>query len=335
MPISKQLSRGLLTLLALLVVTSAALAQSTSPTTPIVNGQKAGSVLVYNYFTSAPFGACPSPPCVAWEETRISLTNISTTTAVSVHLFFVDGATCSPAADSFVCLTPNQTATLLASDMAPNVKGYVIAVAVDEHGAPINFNFLIGEEYVKLASGAAAKLNAVAIAALFNGRNSPQVYLGTVRLNFNGLIYERVPHTLALSNIPSAVDGNSTLLIVNRIGGDLTTGASSLDNIFLSLFDDRENGFSGSLRSWTCQLTGVLSNSFPRVVLGFTNVIPSGRSGWMKFFPSTAGVGILGAAINFNPNAATVQTAFNGGDNLHHLTLTTDSLIIPVSPPQC
>lgn len=53
----------------------------------------------------------------------------------------------------------------------------------------------------------------------------------------------------------------------------------------------------------------------------------------MKFYPWTTGVGIVGAAINFNPNAATDRTAFNGGGNLHHLTLTTDSLIIPISPP--
>jgi hypothetical protein len=332
MPISNRLTRSLLTLYVLLVATSVALAQTR--VSPVVNGQKVGSVLVYNYFTSDPFGTCPSPPCVAWEETRINLTNTSTTRTVSVHLFFIDGATCSPAADSFICLMRNQTATFLASDMAPSVKGYVIAVAVNSSGAPINFNFLIGEEYVKLASGAAAKLNAVAIAALFT-LSRPPLYMGTAQLDFDGVTYEQVPRTLALSNIPSAVDGNSTLLVVNRIGGDLTTGAASLGNIYLSLFDDQENVSLASFQARACQLAGILSVSFPRTAPNFTNVIPSGRSGWMKLLPLTSGVGILGAAINFNPNAATVQTAFSGGDNLHHLTLTSDSLVIPVIPPSC
>jgi len=41
-----------------------------------------------------------------------------------VHLFFVDGATCS-IADSLVCLTPNQTASFLASDIDPGTTGYI------------------------------------------------------------------------------------------------------------------------------------------------------------------------------------------------------------------
>jgi hypothetical protein len=333
MPISNQFTRSLLALLALLVAASAALAQSFGPATPIVNDQKAGSVLVYNYYTAAPFYECPSPPCVAWQDTRISLTNIHTTAGVSVHLYFVEGAN-GMWADRLVCLKPNQTVTLMASDVAPGTTGYVIAVAVNDSGAPINFNFLIGEEYVKLASGAAAKLNAVAIAAVFK-RNRPHAFLGKAQLDFDGVMYEQVPHTLALSNIPSAVDGNSTLLVVNRIGGDITTGAPSLGRFFLLLFDDQNNPSAGNISSNTCQLTGVLSDTFPRVTPRFTHVIPSGHSGWMKFFPYTNGVGILGAAINFNPNAAAVRTAFSGGDNLHHLTLTTDSLIIPISPPDC
>lgn len=210
MPSSRQITHSLLALFVLLVAASAALAQSGVRATPVVNDQKAGSVLVYNYYTATPFYECPSPPCVAWQETRISITNINASRSVSVHLFFVSGVA-GTAADSFVCLTPNQTATFLASDLAPSTTGYVIAVAVNDRGDPINFNFLIGEEYVKLALGAAAKLNAVAIAALFN-RNRPHGFLGTVRLEFDGVVYEQVPRPLALSNIPSAVDGNVTLL---------------------------------------------------------------------------------------------------------------------------
>lgn len=155
MQISHQFTRSLLALLAVLVAASAALARSGPPATHVINDQKAGSALVYNYVTSAPFNACPSPPCASWQETRISMTNTHQNTSVSVNLFFVDGATCS-VTHSSVCLLPDQPASFLASDIAPNVTGYIIAVAVDRFGVPINFNYLIGDESVKLASHAGA-----------------------------------------------------------------------------------------------------------------------------------------------------------------------------------
>src|SRR5262249_12225714 len=143
MPISHRLTRSLFALLALLVGASAALAQSGAIA---ANDQKAGSVLVYNLYTSS--AATPN-----FENTRVSITNTNRATGVNVHFFFVDGSSCAPT-DAFVCLTPDQKAAFLATDVDPGVTGYIIAVAVDSAtGLPINFNFLIGEEYVKLASG--------------------------------------------------------------------------------------------------------------------------------------------------------------------------------------
>ena len=64
-------------------------------------------------------------------------------------------------------------------------------------------------------------------------------------------------------------------------------------------------------------------------------MIPAGRSGWAKIF-SQADIGLLGAMINFNPNAGTSAGAFNQGHNLHKLTLTTTpNYIIPVFPSGC
>src|SRR5205085_10784986 len=127
-----------------------------------VSDQRAGSVLVYILYSSSI--AAPSA-----QNTRVSLTDSNPGQPIAMHLFFVDGATCS-IADNLVCLTPNQTASFLASDIDPGTTGYIIAVASDlVTGCPVNFNFLIGDEYVKLSSGHAANLAAEAFAALAGG----------------------------------------------------------------------------------------------------------------------------------------------------------------------
>jgi hypothetical protein len=74
------------------------------------------------------------------------------------------------------------------------------------------------------------------------------------------------------------------MLIVNRIGGDLTTGAQTIGSLAGLLFDDSETARSFSIDGRTCQLRGLLGNNFPRTVPRYTTVIPAGRTGWMKFW---------------------------------------------------
>lgn len=125
------------------------------------------------------------------------------------------------------------------------------------------------------------------------------------------------------------------MLVINRFGGNLLTGAPALGAISGALFNDTENGFSFTFNSGSCQLRGALSNNFPRAAPPFTTVIPPDRSGWMKLW-SADDVALLGAAINFNQNAKSSAGAFNQGRNLHKLTLTkAASLTIPVIPPPC
>ncbi len=115
-----------------------------------------GSVLVYKLLQFAVVN--PNT-----ENTLITLTNTEASRTAYVHLFFVDGSNCS-VADAFICLTPNQTASFLASDIDPGVSGYIVAVAVDkDSGCPMSFNYLIGSEYIKLASGHAANLTAESV----------------------------------------------------------------------------------------------------------------------------------------------------------------------------
>lgn len=289
------------------------------------NPATAGSVLVYNVYTSS------TDP--AKQNTRINVTNSHPRLPVFVHLFFVAEG-CS-VADSYVCLTANQTTSFLASDLDPGTTGYLVAVAVDSRGCPINFNYLLGDEYVKFASGHAANLRAEAFAALAGGLPACDGNSVTAQLNFDGASYDRLPAVLALSNVGSRTDGNDTLLIVNRIGGNLGIGASTLGSLFGIFYDDAENALSFSLTGG-CQFRSSLSNNFPRTTPRFETYIPAGRTGWLKVFNQTGAIGMTGAAINFNANSASSAGAFSQGHNLHALTLSAASnYVIPVFPPSC
>ena len=295
------------------------------PATSIISSQQAGSVLIYNVYTSAAGNA-------GSQNTRLSMTNTHLTRAAYVHLFFVDGNSCS-VADSFICLTPNQTASFLASDLDPGTTGYVVAVATDRNGCPTPFNYLIGDEYVKFASGHAANLGAEAVSALAFG-NVPVCNGDTAQLNFDGMSYGLLPRVLAASSLSSRADNNDTLLIVNRIGGSLISGAATINGLFGLLYDDAERGVSFQLPANQCQYRTTLNNEL-RVTPRYEAVIPAGRTGWMKLW-SFIDAGILGVQINRNANAASNAGAFNQGHNLHKLTLTnTGNVTIPIFPPGC
>ncbi len=299
------------------------------PPSSVVSDQKAGSILVYNFYKSD-----TSRPD---SDTEINITNTHQSQTVAVHLFFVRNTSCH-APNIHVCLAGNQTVSFLASDFDPNNSGYIIAIAVDRNtGVPISHNFLIGGEYIKTASGHNGKLNAVAIAALYSGSLPGYVPSSpTATINFDGSLtgYNLIPRVLALDGIPSRTDGNDTLLVVNRIGGNLTGTVGPISSISGILYDDAENPHSFSASPNTCQVQSSLTNSFPSTVPPFESVIPTGRSGWMKFFEGSGDFGLLGAALNAN----NLSDSFTGARNLKATTLSeSNSLVIPVitPPPAC
>ena len=341
---SRRLTEALLALCALVVMGTSAMAADPGlafPATSEVSDQKAGSVLYYNYYTSSP--ASPN-----LQNTRFNITNTSSTSAAFVHLFFIDGGSCS-ISDRNVCLTANQTLTFLASEQDPGVTGYMVAVAVDGvFGCPTSFNFLIGDEYVKSETGHQANLGAEAFSALYEG-NLPGCDGNSVTaaLLFNGVAeatvghvagvgYNRAPRVLAMSNIPSILDGNDTRLIVLRVGGSLITGSgNTIGTLFGILYDDQEQSHSWA-QARGCFSIAQLTNNFPRVSPRFDQVIPAGQTGWNKLWVPDADVAILGSMINRNPNAGTASGAFNGGHNLHKLTLSAAGVVtIPIFPPSC
>ncbi len=295
-----------------------------------ISGQKAGSVLIYPIYTSSATSANV-------QNTKINITNLSTTSATSIHLFFVSDS-CFPT-DAFICLTPIQTATFLASDVDPGVSGFMIAIATDLNtGCPISFNFLQGDEWVKFATGHAAKLQAEAVAALFTGSLSGcNASSATATLFFNGSStgYNQLPRTLALDSISSRADGNSTLLILCRIGGNLALSYPTIGTVSGTLYDGvAASGYPFSF-SASCQLRTELRNSFPVTNPVFEIAIPSGKRGWLSL-SATSDIGLVGAVVNFNANSTNLRSAFNGGQLLHALTLsTTNSLMMPVFPFSC
>src|SRR5262249_5309005 len=330
MQFSCKLKHMWLVLIVLVVFTLATKAAEPGlpyPNTSGVSDQKMGSVLFYNLYSSSVVNANA-------QNTDISVTNTSSTTPVFVRLFFVNSITCEPA-PADICLTPNTTVSFLISDVDPGVTGYILAVAINSAGCPISFNHLIGDEYIRLASGHTANLAAEAITAVFSdmdGTAVPGCGATTATISFDGASYNRVPRVLALDKIGSRADGNSTLLIINRVGGNLTISAGPIGSGSGIVINDAGNVFPFSFTSGSCQIITRFSLS--------TRLIPSGHTGWIKF-QADEDRGIFGAAINFKPGVAPWM-AFNGGHNLHELALQNptapavfDSYTVPVSPPTC
>ncbi|MFN0084583.1 MAG: hypothetical protein ACKVX9_04280 [Blastocatellia bacterium] len=286
-------------------------------------GQRPGSILIYPIYISDPTNSNS-------QNTRINITNIDVSRPAFLHMFFVDGSSCS-VADNYLCLTPNQTTTFLMSDLDPGVSGYLVAVAVDDKGWPVKFNYLIGDEYVKFSSGHAANLGAEAVPAI--DVPQPTMSSNTAAIQFNGAQFGYLGRVLAADSIPSVADGNSTMLILDRIGGDLAIGASTIGSMFGLLYNDAENAFSFNVTQGSCQMRNILSSSFPRTSPRFTEVVAAGRTGWIKLWLNTPGNegGLIGATINFNQNIG----GYRGGHSLHKLTLGSSTLNIPVFAPSC
>jgi hypothetical protein len=284
----------------LAVFSTAAFAQGYPIGSSHLSDIKPGSVLFYNRYTSNP--ANPQQG-----DTQINITNTSQNSDVTIHLFLVDGSTCS-VADSFVSLTQNQTTSFLMSDYDPGVVGYVVAVAVSG-GSPTQFNFLIGDEYIRETDGRAYNLPAVAVAKRSAGSVEPGTE-GTATMNFDGIDYEQLPASVAVSSFNSqATDNTQVHLYVP--GANLIIGSSpTTTTIFTLVYDDTERVFSTTTR-FVCY--GTLQLSSLRIAGGsLNNIVPAGRTGWIRF--NGGGRPLLGAVTQRG-------NVFTGAHNLHALTL--------------
>jgi len=318
-----------------------------------VSENKLGSVLFYNYYTSDISSASVN--------TRFSITNANPSQDIAVHLFFVDGSTCN-IADNFICLTRNQTASFLASDIDPNVTGYVIAVAVDTQGRPAGFNYLAGVTSTGhrfgLAAVAAARRDFTTATSFSSPINSDGF---SSTMFFNGTQYDFLPQTMVLDNFPSQTAGlgtsaGDTRLYVYTPHSDLATGGGSLPGgtLFFLIHDDQENTFSGQL-SYVCYLSSDKQRiTSVRTSPNVNTVVPAGQSGWASFYvfgsrTVRCNVGGSTVALSNLPlmgATATKVGSYLGGHNLRYATLfnpgatlanpnTGYSITIPLIPPSC
>ncbi len=345
---SRKLTHALLALVALVVLASAAMAQNIGPgalpgVNAMVSDQKAGSVLFYTYYQSS---------TSAGTNTRVNITNTNPVTSAFVHVFFQ--AACTPA-DAFICLTPSQTMSFTTLDYDPDSTGYIVAIAVDGGnavvagtGCPINFNWLIGDEYLRIAGGFTANLGAEAVAARYgvdgsridtcdaNSLTAVLAFSGAASANNND--YDALGGVLAVDNFPSLLDNNAIRLIVQAPRGDFRAGASNTSVLFGVLYDEAEQPFSFTVNV-TCQnplvnFTGT-NPGVPRILGGGLNqVVGIGRTGWMRFWDINTGNGLIGAVLINNTVSST--NSFSGGHTLHKLTLNTNNVItIPIFTPAC
>jgi hypothetical protein len=310
--------------------------------------QRTGSVLFFNYYASS----TDSP---ASDDTDVSLTNTSTTSAAFIRLLFVNGDTGGVAA-STICLTATQTARFALSELRPGESGFLIAVSINGvNGCPSSFNHLVGRADVRLASGFRGSLEAVSVPAV---SNSFQMFgcdsdSAQVDLAFSGLEdeYARLPRTLELSSVPARADAR-TLLVVNRIGGSGVSlaGVGSASGV---LYDDAQNAFPFSFTHGAPQFRSELSNAFPATSTPFETVIPGGRTGWLALFNASSDFAYLGAALTLaqtsgakpvaalrtgRDQAAPPSPAITGAVNLRAPTITNGAVTLPglpVFPPSC
>lgn len=292
------------------------------PTTSEASAQKQGAVLFYAYYTS-------DTGNLSLEDTRFTLTN-GDVNPQRVHVFFVNGQS-GAVSDEFICLGGNQTTSLQTSSLAPNVNGYVVAVAVNgTTGCPIGTegNALSGMVHVKRADGFRGSLPAIAVSALYAGSIAGcSGATPTASMPFNGVSYNLLPRVVAVDHLPSRADGRNTLLVVNRTSGNLAGTASALGKLAGSMYDDAENKAGWVLPVATTQLETEIRNGVPTIPPPVETFIPAGRTGWTRFRSYPTDFGLLGAAFSLDPT---------GSYNLKANTLSgATSITVPVSAPGC
>ena len=296
-----------------------------------VSDQKPGSILVYPYYTSN---------AQTKADTRVTLSNLGST-GVIVHLFFLRGSDCQQS-DQFVCLTKGASISAKMSEQDPETTGYIVAVAVNDMGAPIHRNQLIGNAFVNAGdffgnygAEAFAAVDGVALAGLpLSGANAD----GTHTLNFNGGLsgtvaapifgYDRAADQFAVE-IQSPNDATGQTIVHASLNGNIATaGLSNISQAGTGLLwrgDEKQGSFVRFIGG-NCQSINTITATSPRVPTGLGVFLPKGSIGTLTYATSEASVGLV-----LTPKS----NAWSGIRTLHKTRTKNSTLTVPVFMPVC
>ncbi len=282
-----------------------------------LNDQKPGSLLLFHRYSS---NASNSQR----EDTQITLTNTHPATNAHVRMFLVAGSTCQ-VNELQICLAPQQTTNFLMSDLDPGTRGYLMALATDATGKPIQFNWLTGNAIIK-NGGQTLSLNAYAVSK----RDGAIVTPGTdnlAELIFDDANYDRLPSQLAFESVPSqANSANATTLTLYRPLENFASGSMSLT----AQLTGRSNSAPTSQTAGNVNVACYADTSVSNLRLSpmtASNLLPSGTSAW--FIGTVAdGKPLLGVQLNAG--------AFSGGFSARPLAYATEYRIkIPLAAVSC
>ena len=316
MQTSHKLTRIFFALMTLIVLAAGALAQAADID---ISDQKAGSALVYPYYTS---------DSQSKGDTRVTLSNVGTQT-VAVHLFFFDKS-CNQA-DTFVCLTPNASIAMKASEFDPEVQGgWLLAVAVNAAGRPLgqnlaegSYNALIGNAFVN-SGNEVGNYGAEAIRDFTTGR----VIIGGVTDPTQDTITFNAPTQFAVE-IQSPVDAAGQKIVTVGLSGSITDmtlkGAGHVGIGQLYNGNEKPFGSFSKLLTDACRAEATITATNPRVPLGLGVLIPSGQVGTMKFNVIRA-VGLLITPKN---------NKWSGIRTLHKTAQAPTTIALPAFIPGC
>ncbi len=260
-------------------------------------GDSAGSILVYPYYTSKLNTNWDTRMTIANTDVlNFPGQNVESVKSSFVHMFFIEGKSCLQS-DMYICLSPYAAYSFLASEIDPEITGYLIAVAVDSTGNLTNQNSLLGDAF--LAEG---KYVGNYHAESFRAYGNPGVakdsivYFGQ-RPNGNPLVdsYDYAPSRFSVS-LQSPVDAPGQRMVTSGLNGDLNNavinGAGQIGLGFVFNGSERPSSSFASFHVGSCQAISEITTTLPRVVFTMGKIIPSGQVGTI-LLPTGPSVGLI------------------------------------------
>lgn len=275
-----------------------------------ISDQKAGSMLVFPYYTAA-----------NQSNTRIQITNVGVP-PVKVHILLMDKS-CQQL-DYYTCITPNGSVIEKASNLDPDNAGYIIVLAVNDTGQPIIANRLIGNAFVNDGEYVG---NYGAEAFWGGAEYVPSEVANNAKTDTANLTL-KAPCEFAVE-IQSPKDAVQRVIVAGLRGNVNTMSVDGTAQVGTGfVYNAQEQGGSfQKLLTGSCFSDVVITNTFPRVPTTLGTLINMGNAGHLRFSIG-AGVGLLLTAQNS-------LSKYYGIRTLHKIKTTQVTLTVPVFMPTC